>query len=115
MKTFLLIIIFTLNLFASSNLGKLYFSGNCVTCHFETEKKSAPSMTEIRENYLRAFPKKEDFVNYMATWVLKPNATTSIMQDSIDEFELMPELGYDEYTLKEIAKYIYETDFNKQP
>ena len=112
MKWIILTTLIIINLNATS-FGELYFSGNCVTCHFKTEKKSAPSIIEIRENYIRAFPKEEDFVNYMSAWVIKPNKEMSIMKQSIEEFELMPELGYDEYTLKEIAKYIYKTDFNK--
>lgn len=111
----LLILILLLTNMIANDFKELYFTGNCVTCHFIKEKKSAPSIIEIKENYLNAFPKKEDFVRYMSKWVLKPNAETSIMSHSIKEFELMPELGYDEYTLREIAKYIYETDFNKQP
>ncbi len=114
MKKLFLIPFCFINLYAY-NLGELYFSGNCVTCHFKTEKKSAPSIQEVKENYLNAFPKEEDFVDYMATWVLKPKKETSLMHYSIEEFELMPELGYDEYTLREIAKYIYRTDFSKQP
>lgn len=109
---FLLMLIFTNNF--ASNYGELLFNGNCITCHFQTKKISAPSLLEVKKNYINAFPKKEDFVKYMTLWVLKPNVTTSIMQDSIKEFELMPELGYEKYTLEEIAKYIYETDFNKQ-
>lgn len=112
-KIFLILFIF-INLNAN-NYGKLLFSGNCVTCHFETEKKSAPSIAEVRKHYLNAFPNKKDFVDYMSTWVLKPNAKTSLMTHSIEEFELMPELAYDQYTLRQIAEYIYKTDFNKQP
>ena len=110
MKTLLLLIIITSNILAS-DYGKLLFNGNCVTCHFETKKVSAPSIKEVRKHYINAFPNEKDFVEYMVTWVLKPNSTTSLMQESIKEFELMPELGYDAYTLKEIAKYIYKTDF----
>ncbi len=112
MKLLLILILLFTNIFAIE-YGKLLFDGNCVTCHFLNEKKSAPSISEVRENYLRAFPREEDFVKYMAIWILKPNEEMSIMQHSIDEFELMPELGYDEYTLKEIAKYLYKTDFSK--
>lgn len=112
MKIFIFISLFFINVFAI-DYGELFFQGNCVTCHFINEEKSAPSINKIRENYIRAFPKEEDFISYMATWVLKPNEKMSIMQDSIEQYELMPELGYDEYTLKEIAKYIYKTDFNK--
>lgn len=114
MKKIFLVLLICITLKAS-DYGELLFSGNCVTCHFKTEKKSAPSILEIRKHYLNAFPKEEDFINYMITWVLKPKAETSIMSHSIKEFELMPELGYDEYTLRQIAKYIYKTDFSKQP
>lgn len=112
MKSLLILILFFSNIFAI-DYGELFFQGNCVTCHYVNEKKSAPSIIEVRENYLRAFPKEDDFVEFMTTWVLKPNKEMSIIQHSIDEFELMPELGYDEYTLKEIAKYLYKTDFSK--
>lgn len=113
MKKIFLLSLFIINLNAI-NYGELLFDGNCVTCHFPNKKVSAPSIQEVRENYLRAFPKEKDFVRYMTKWVLKPKAQTSIMSHSIKEFELMPELGYDEYTLKEISKYIYQTDFSKQ-
>jgi len=109
--TFLLIS--TINLNADS-LGSLLFHGNCITCHFEKKDDSAPAIITVRENYLRAFPKKDDFVNYLAKWVTHPNAENSIMLDAVKKYELMPELGYDESTLKTIAEYIYDTDFTKE-
>ncbi len=112
MKLLVILILFFVNLDAKK-LRELYFTGNCITCHFINESKSAPSIQEIKENYLNAFPKEEDFVNYMTKWVLEPNDKTSIMHYSIEKFGIMPQLGYDEYTLREIAKYIYDTDFNK--
>lgn len=112
MKNLFLIHLLLINLY-SFDEGELFFDGNCVTCHFKSKKTSAPSIKEVKENYLRAFPKEENFVEYMTTWVLKPKEETSLMQNAIKEFGLMPELGYDEYTLKKISKYIYETDFNK--
>lgn len=90
------------------------FHGNCVTCHFETKAVSAPSMIEIREHYMRAFSKKEDFVAYMSTWVKNPKEETSIMLDAIKKYELMPYLHFDLESLQEISAYIYETDFSKE-
>lgn len=112
-KLFVLLILIFNSIFAS-NYGELLFNGNCITCHFKTKDISAPSIVEVKNLYISAFPKEQDFVKYMASWILKPNSDTSIMQQSIDKFKLMPELGYDKYTLEEIAKYIYRTDFNKQ-
>ena len=98
----------------ADKLGSLLFHGNCITCHFETKALSAPSIIEIKENYLRAFPQKQIFIKYMSTWVEHPNKDTSILLDTIKKYELMPELGFDKSTLEIIATYIYETDFTKE-
>ncbi len=96
------------------DMRSLLFHGNCVTCHDEHKSLSAPSIDEIKANYLRAFPQKKDFVAYMAEWIVKPKEETSIMLDAIKKYELMPELGFDESTTRDIASYIYETDFSKE-
>lgn len=106
----LLLQLFVSHSFASN--ASLLFYGNCTACHMERIKKSAPSFYEVRENYLRAYPNKKDFVKALSTWVDNPNAETSIMQDAIERFQLMPNLIYDFQTLEEIASYIYDTDFN---
>ncbi|MCD6191511.1 MAG: cytochrome C [Sulfurimonas sp.] len=68
-------------------------------------------MLSVRENYLRAFPKRKDFIEYMSQWVIEPNAETSIMLDAIKKYKLMPLLGYEVTTIEDIAAYIYDTDF----
>ena len=98
----------------AASLGSLLFHGNCITCHNELKDISAPSIISVRENYLRAFPKKEDFADYMSRWVTHPNEEGSLMLDAIKKYELMPLLGYEESTLKIIAEYIYDTDFTKE-
>jgi len=110
MKTiiFILLLISALN---ATDMRGLIFNGNCTTCHFETKTVSAPSMKIVKENYLRAFPIKKDFVENMSKWVVKPKKETSIMLDSIDKHGLMPELGFEFSTLQEISSYIYDTDF----
>lgn len=111
MKKILTIIIFiNIQLFAS--YPSLLFSGNCETCHKIDESISAPSILLIQQRYKQAFPKKEDFIKYMSEWVYSPNEKTSIMQDQIDKYEVMPYLSYDKKTLEEIAEYLYETEFN---
>ena len=107
----------TLFLFSSSNatdMRALLFHGNCTTCHNETKTLSAPSVIEFKENYLRAFSIKKDFVEYMSQWVINPSEETSIMLDAIKKHELMPQLGFDISTLREISTYIYDTDFTKK-
>jgi len=110
MKKLLVILCVVFNLEASG-YNSLLFNGNCVTCHFEKESISAPSVIELQVRYKDAFPNRDDFIEYMSHWVQYPNAETSIMSDAIKKYELMPELGYDLDTLKSIAEYIYDTDF----
>ena len=50
----------------------------------------------------------------MSKWVLKPDETSSLMQEQILKYELMPELGYQIDVLQQISSYIYETDFSTQ-
>lgn len=107
--TFLL----TLFIYAQDN-GSLLFHGNCVTCHHETKTISAPSSSEFRQRYKDAFSSKEEFVSYMSKWVKKPSYEGSLMHDAIKKHGLMPDLAFDEDTLKIICTYIYETDFIKE-
>ena len=97
----------------ADSMGGLLFHGNCVTCHYELQEKSAPSMMEVRKRYLQAFPQKKEFVKYLSEWVHKPSKEHSIMLDAIQKHGLMPQLAYEKDVLEEIATYIYETDFTK--
>lgn len=108
---FLTLCLFAGSLYASN--AKLLFNGNCTVCHKTNTNKTAPSILEIKENYKRAYPLKVDFVNQMASWVNNPKSQTSIMLQSVEKFKIMPNLAYDIYMLKEIAQYIYDTDFQK--
>ena len=113
MKKTLLLLLSFLSLHASDEMGALLFHGNCVTCHYELESKSAPAMIEVRKRYKAAFPRKKDFVKYLSEWVHDPSAEKSIMQDAIAKYELMPQLAYEKDVLEDIAAYIYDTDFTQ--
>ncbi|MCX6053192.1 MAG: cytochrome C [Campylobacterales bacterium] len=101
------------NVQANEN-SSLLFSGNCITCHFETKTVSAPSVVDFKQQYMMAFPIKEDFIEYMSIWVEDPKEESSLMLDSVKKHGLMPKLGFDKETLRAIATYIYETDFTKK-
>ena len=106
--------IFFITSLNATDIRSLLFHGNCVTCHDEHTSISAPSIDEIKENYLRAFPNRKDFISYMSNWIIKPKKETSIMLEAIKKYELMPELGFDKSTTNDIASYIYDTDFSKE-
>lgn len=97
-----------------SNFSQTLFYGNCTSCHQIDVAKSAPSIIEIKHVYLDIFPKKDDFVEFMSTWIYEPYENTALMPDAVKKYGLMPELGYDLGMLEDIATYIYETDFTKK-
>lgn len=102
------------SLVKADDLGSLLFHGNCTTCHMETKALSAPSVVELKNNYITAFPNKEDFVAYMSQWVEHPNIEGSIMLDAVKKYKLMPELAFEKSALESISAYIYDTDFSKK-
>ena len=106
-----LLLIFNLQ---ADDTGSLLFNGNCITCHSETKSESAPSVEEFKSRYISAFSQKDDFVYQMSTWVEDPKVETSIMQDAVKKYGLMPHLGFDIDTLRDISAYIYETDFTSR-
>jgi hypothetical protein len=105
------IVLLTIIYSYANSYNELLFNGNCVTCHFKNKSVSAPSIAQIKQRYITAFPNKKDFVSYMSKWVLNPNQQTSLMTDSIEKYEIMPVLGFDLDSLEKIAIYIYENDF----
>ena len=110
MKINFLLFLVTLSLQAS-NYGSLLLQGNCITCHHQTRAISAPSLHDIRQNYLNAYPNKSDFTEAMAQWILEPNAQTSIMTQAVKKYKLMPQLNFQKDVLQDISAYIYETEF----
>ena len=108
-KRLILLGIFLLS-FLSADDGKLLFYGNCIACHGELGKPSAPHLAEVKGYYMMKYPKKEDFVENLAKWVFKPNEESALLSDAIKKYKLMPYLSIDLDTLTQIATYIYEND-----
>ncbi|WP_457745196.1 cytochrome C [Sulfurimonas sp.] len=106
-------LLFLVSQLYADNISALLFQGNCTACHHKVVNKSAPSMMQVRQNYLKAFPRKKEFVQYMSQWVKNPTSEHSIMHNAIQKYKLMPELAFDKETLKEISSYIYDTNFTK--
>lgn len=110
MKVILMLCGFTLYMYAVS-VGETLFNGNCVTCHKVDEPNSSPTIVEIQSRYKKSFSTRDDFVAFMIKWVQKPDRKTALMPESIVKYGLMPELGFEHETLKEIAHFLYEKKF----
>lgn len=50
----------------------------------------------------------------MSSWIVNPNPSTALMSEAIEQFQIMPSnLGYDDFTLKAIAEFLYEVDIKE--
>jgi len=105
MKIVLLLCGLSLTMYAIS-LGETLFNGNCVTCHKIDIPNSAPTIGEIQTRYKKSLPTQEAFVAFIAKWVQKPDAKTALMPEAISQYGLMPELGFDNESLREIGLFL---------
>jgi cytochrome c551/c552 len=110
MKNIVLLIFLALHVEAN-DMSSLMFNGNCITCHKETKTVSAPSVLEFKAVYMGILPNREDFIDYMSKWVQNPDKETAMMPKAVKKHGLMPHLGFDIETLRDISAYIYDTDF----
>ncbi len=98
--------------------SKVYSEGasivrqNCISCHSPNEglsNKIAPSLKAIKEHYLKNGAKETEFAGKMSKFLLSPNIKDSKMPQAIEEFGLMPNVGFSEEQYKAVATYIYRT------
>jgi len=110
MKFIVLLCTLSLYMYAIS-LGETLFNGNCVTCHTIDTPSAAPTIVAIQHRYNKSLPTRDAFVAFMVKWVQKPDAKTALMPEAVAQYGLMPELGFDSDSLKEMALFVYEKQF----
>ena len=96
---------------------KELFNQKCMICHSAEGKNAAtmlaPPFYPIKKRYLMASMNKQDFIESMTYWVLNPMKENSLMPGAVQQFSVMPKLGYSEKDIKLISTYIYENDMPK--
>ena len=106
-----ILIILSTVIVSQADYKRTLFYGNCTSCHIQVGKKSAPHFSEIKGYYLLAYPKREDFIKHLSSWVYKPDKKTAKLQFAIKKFgQVMPYLGIDKEILKDIATYLYDSN-----
>jgi cytochrome c553 len=86
-------------------------SRQCYTCHnpdFPSESRIAPSIAEIKKTYLEHFQDKEEFIKQMVQFVNAPTIEKGKMPEAINQYNLMPVLGFSEKDVAHIAAFLYE-------
>lgn len=86
---------------------------NCGSCHALDPSKPhtiAPSFAEIKAAYKKHSPDEEGFKNRMVGFLKSPSAEQALLQEAVQEFGIMPNLGLSTADYEAIAAYMFDTN-----
>ena len=93
------------------NHGKQLFESLCMSCHTTSGPPTlAPPVFGVKNHVLRAYPQREDFIDYIVQWVKQPNASRALMPGAVRRFGEMPALPYPEDQVRKIAEFLYDSN-----
>ena len=96
----------------ASQDGKSLFESLCMSCHVVSGQPTiAPPVFGMKNHVMQAYPGREDFINYIVLQVKQPDASRSLMPGAVRRFGVMPPLSYPEEQVREIAAFLFDTDF----
>ncbi len=99
---------------ASAEDGKAAYTTLCSACHkLMPPPTIAPPMFGIKRNVMRVHPQRDDFVNFIVSYVHKPDASKSLMPHAVQRFKVMPTLAYPEAKVKAVAEFLFDNDLFK--
>jgi cytochrome c2 len=92
--------------------GVSVFSQNCTSCHSTKEGVNtiAPSMVQLKKSYLNATENEDEFVDAMSHFLSAPSKERSKMPEALEQYALMPNLGFSVEQYRSVAAYIYHSD-----
>jgi len=95
--------------------GKEKFTTLCMTCHKlqRSEQMIAPPVFAVRHHYIRAYPKREDFISQVVEWLEDPDPAVSLMPGALRRFNLMPKQELSSEEREKVAAFLYDTNFNE--
>ena len=95
----------------ASQDGKSLFESLCMSCHVVSGKPTvAPPVFGVKNHVIQAYPRRDDFINYIVQWVKQPDASRSLMPGAVRRFGVMPALPYPDEQVRKIATFLYDTD-----
>lgn len=97
-------------------VGAQNFANYCLSCHNSMtpdESRIAPTMHEIKQQYLQQDSSELAFVSSMTEFVLNPSTENIKMSAAFDQYGMMPNMGLTEDMVKPIARFIYHSSVVK--
>ncbi|NJM09963.1 MAG: hypothetical protein HC883_03480 [Bdellovibrionaceae bacterium] len=78
-------------------------------------ERIAPPPFAIKAHYLDHFKDMDTFSKAMARYLLNPNKNDSMMPEASSNFGTMNKMAYSGGEYRELAKYIFTTEFPEPP
>lgn len=89
-------------------------ASNCYLCHDPNSKSHdnllAPPMAGVKYQYTKAHPDKNEFVNAMTSFIMKPNKSTALLKKPVKTVGLMPPTVLSEEQVQAVVDYIYDNE-----
>ena len=84
-----------------------FYNKQCTFCHSESGRL-APQMKSIKNVYLNHYSTKQDFINGMTDFVLKPHVDKKKYKGDTGKYDVMPkDMFFDRDKIKAVVEYIY--------
>ncbi len=84
-----------------------FYNKQCTFCHNDNGKMG-PSMSIVKEAYLKTYPKKNDFIKKMTSFVLSPTDENRLIKNNKGKYKVMPDgMFFDKNKIEKVAEYIF--------
>ncbi len=86
---------------------RTFYQKQCLFCH-NSNAKIGPPMEEVKEIYLKKYPKPEEFIEKMTAFVLNPTKENRLIKENEGIYGIMPSgMFKDALKIEKVAQYIY--------
>ncbi len=89
---------------------------NCFSCHSpnpEKETGAAPSMAEVKKQYLKTNTTEQQFTEEVINFLNNPNLEKAKIPKAVEKFGLMPKMGFSAAPLRNIVAYLYASELEQ--
>ena len=102
---------------ASNEEGKKLMETKCYACHNPKTASHddilAPPLVAIKRRYSKAFDNRADFIDGIVKWSTNPNEDDALMRGAVNNFKVMPKMGFEAEDMRKVAAYIYDNDIEE--
>ncbi|MEZ5470964.1 MAG: DUF3365 domain-containing protein [Marinicella sp.] len=93
--------------------GQAAFQSLCSSCHSEpgNQPRLAPPVFAIKSHYISDDTDEAAFTQAITDFVLNPQQENAKMLGAVKKFGVMPQMGFAEEQIKQIASYFYHGNF----